>query len=82
MVTIKDISLRCGVSSATVSKALNGSKEISEETAEYIRKVAREMGYLPNATAGLLKLSVPIIWVCCLSTRHKVAWRTNIFKNT
>lgn len=55
MVTIKDISLRCGVSSATVSKALNGSKEISEETAEYIRKVAREMGYLPNATARALK---------------------------
>ncbi|NMA66500.1 MAG: LacI family transcriptional regulator [Clostridiaceae bacterium] len=55
MVTIKDISLRCGVSSATVSKALNGSKEISEETAEYIRTVAREMGYLPNATARTLK---------------------------
>lgn len=55
MVTIKDISKRCGVSSSTVSKALNGYKEIGEETAELIRRAAKEMGYLPNATARALK---------------------------
>ncbi len=55
MVTIKDISKRCGVSAATVSKALNGYPDIGEETAEYIRSVAKEMGYLPNATARALK---------------------------
>ena len=32
MATIKDISKRCGVSPATVSKALNGYGDISEET--------------------------------------------------
>ncbi len=55
MVTIKDISKRCGVSAATVSKALNGYKDIGEETAEYVRNVAKEMGYLPNAAARALK---------------------------
>ncbi len=55
MVTIKDISKKCGVSSATVSKALNGYSDIGEETAEYVRSVAKEMGYLPNATARALK---------------------------
>jgi LacI family transcriptional regulator len=55
VVTIKDISKRCGVSSATVSKALNGYRDIGEETAELIRRVAKEMGYLPNATARALK---------------------------
>ena len=55
MVTIKDISKRCGVSAATVSKALNGYTDIGEETAEYVRNVAKEMGYLPNATARALK---------------------------
>ena len=55
MVTIKDISKRCGVSSATVSKALNGYSDIGEETAAHVRRVAKEMGYLPNATARALK---------------------------
>ncbi|MCE5188581.1 MAG: LacI family transcriptional regulator [Eubacteriales bacterium] len=56
MVTLKDISIECGVSQATVSKALNGLPDIGEETANYIRSVAKRMGYLPNATARALKL--------------------------
>lgn len=55
MVTIKNISEKCGVSRATVSKALNGHSDISEATGNYIRSVAREMGYLPNAAARSLK---------------------------
>ena len=56
MVTITDISRRCNVSRATVSKALNGHSDINAETAAHIRQVAKEMGYLPNATARALKL--------------------------
>ena len=56
MVTLKDISIECGVSQATVSKALNGLPDIAEETAHHIRTVAKKMGYLPNATARALKL--------------------------
>ena len=56
MVTITDISRRCSVSRATVSKALNGHSDINAETAAHIRQVAKEMGYLPNATARTLKL--------------------------
>ena len=56
MVTIKDISEKCGVSRATVSKALNGHADIGAETTAQIRRVAKEMGYLPNATARTLKL--------------------------
>ena len=55
MVTIKDISKKCGFSTSTVSKALNGSSEIGEDTTAIIRKAAVEMGYLPNAAARLLK---------------------------
>ena len=58
MVTLKDISKECGVSQATVSKALNGLPDIGEETANYIRSVADRMGYLPNATARALKLGI------------------------
>jgi LacI family transcriptional regulator len=55
MVSLKDISIKCGVSVATVSKALNGQSDIGKKTAQQIRKVAKEMGYLPNAAARALK---------------------------
>ncbi len=55
MVTIKDISRRCGVSQATVSKALNGYDDVSAETRELVQRTAREMNYLPNAAARQLK---------------------------
>ncbi|MDF3000801.1 MAG: hypothetical protein K0Q48_920 [Bacillota bacterium] len=55
MVSMKDISIKCGVSVATVSKALNGQSDIGKQTAFHIRKVAKEMGYFPNAAARALK---------------------------
>ncbi|MDE6748327.1 MAG: LacI family transcriptional regulator [Lachnospiraceae bacterium] len=55
MVSIKEVARRCGVSVATVSKALNGKSDIGEETKRRIRKIADEMGYLPNATARALR---------------------------
>ena len=55
MVSLKDISQRCGVSIATVSKALNNQSDISDETKRMIRKAADEMGYFPNASARALR---------------------------
>lgn len=55
MVTVKDIAEYCKVSSATVSKALNGYGDISPATADRIRQAARELHYLPNVAARQLK---------------------------
>jgi len=55
MVSMKDIAKRCGVSVATVSKALNGQPDIGEETRARISAVADEMGYLTNSAARALK---------------------------
>lgn len=55
MVSMKDISKVCGVSIATVSKALNDHSDIGEETKANIRQVAKEMGYFPNSSARALK---------------------------
>ena len=55
MVSLKDISVACGVSVATVSKALNDHRDIGEDTKERIRAVAMEMGYSPNSAAKALK---------------------------
>ncbi len=55
MASLKEIALACGVSIATVSKALNDHRDISVGTKERIRQVAKEMGYFPNAQAQALK---------------------------
>ncbi len=55
MVSMKDISIQCGVSVATVSKALNDRGDISRETKERVCRIAKEMGYLPNSSARALK---------------------------
>lgn len=55
MVSMKDISVACGVSVATVSKALNNHSDIGEETKAHIRQTAKKMGYFPNSAAKALK---------------------------
>lgn len=57
MVTMKMLAKECGVSVATVSKALNGAPDISAETAARIQRVASQMGYIPCAAARYLKTS-------------------------
>lgn len=56
MATIKELSLKCGVSVSTVSKALNGYQDISEATRELVIKAAAEIGYFPDANARALKM--------------------------
>ena len=43
MASIKDIAKACGVSVATVSKALNGHNDISQATKEKVREAARQI---------------------------------------
>ena len=57
MVKLKDIAQACGVSPATVSRALNGVTNLSSKNAAHICQVAKEMGYFPNAAARTLKTS-------------------------
>jgi LacI family transcriptional regulator len=53
-VTSKDIAKACGVSRATVDRALNNKTRISDETKEKIVKVAAEMRYRPDLLARSL----------------------------
>lgn len=55
MVSMKDIAAECGVSVATVSKALNNHSDIGEDTKKAICEKARSMGYFPNSSARALK---------------------------
>ncbi|HHE48179.1 MAG TPA: LacI family transcriptional regulator, partial [Candidatus Acetothermia bacterium] len=51
MVTIKDVARVAGVSPSTVSRALNDSPLIREETKARIRRIAAELGYERNELA-------------------------------
>lgn len=55
MVSIRDIAQACGVSVATVSKALNGHHDISQQTRDKVKAKAVELGYQPNSVARALK---------------------------
>ena len=50
-ITIYDLAKEAHVSIATVSKALNNSYTISDQTRERIQTLARQMNYQPNARA-------------------------------
>jgi LacI family transcriptional regulator len=50
-ITSKDIAREAGVSQPTVSRALRGDPRVAPETAERVRTVARQLGYVPHAGA-------------------------------
>lgn len=54
-VTLHDIAAQTGYSINTVSRALRGMSDISEQTAAGIRQVARDMGYTVNQLASSLR---------------------------
>lgn len=56
-ITIKDVAQRAGVSHPTVSRALRGHRSVTPETAKRIRRIAHELGYIPDAGARSLKTS-------------------------
>ncbi len=55
MVSIKTIAEKCGVSIATVSKALNNHSDVSSATKKLVCDTAKKLGYFPNAQARALK---------------------------
>lgn len=55
MPTIRDVAERAGVSTATVSRALNGRGYSSAAVRERVRAAADVLGYVPNALARGLK---------------------------
>ena len=55
MATISDVARRARVSTATVSRALNGVSTVDPELAARVRTAAEELGYQPNGLARNLR---------------------------
>lgn len=54
-VTLHDIAQSLGIATSTVQRALAGNAGVSEKRREEIRRIAAEMGYVPNYHASSLK---------------------------
>ncbi|MCD5414327.1 MAG: LacI family transcriptional regulator [Clostridiales bacterium] len=55
-INIKDVAKKAGVSISTVSRVVNESKVVRQETHKKVMKVIEELGYKPNAIARSLKI--------------------------
>lgn len=55
--TIKDVASKCGVSTATVSRAINNNGYVSKELKDMILSACSELGYISNSTARSLKIN-------------------------
>lgn len=56
MATMRDVAILAGVSTATVSHVINGSKKLSSETTEKVLRAISEVNYKPNTLAKSLRL--------------------------
>ena len=80
MTTIKDVAKKAGVSIATVSCALNGTKQVRPETKARVLAAARALDYIPNSSARNLKIaSSKIIGV--ILTDIKSQFHVDIFNS-
>jgi LacI family transcriptional regulator len=52
---MREIALRAGVSSATVSRVINGSTLVKEKTAKRVREILNDANFIPNPVATTLK---------------------------
>lgn len=64
LATIYDIAKICGVSPATVSKALSGASDVSGATRARVRQAAKSLGYIPDGRARAL--SQDRSWTICV----------------
>ncbi|TCP29640.1 LacI family transcriptional regulator [Scopulibacillus darangshiensis] len=56
MVTIYDIAKRANVSSMTVSRVINNSGTVKEETRKKVEQIIKELNYIPNSAARSLNI--------------------------
>ncbi|HEU4849921.1 MAG TPA: LacI family DNA-binding transcriptional regulator [Terrimesophilobacter sp.] len=63
--TVYDVASRAGVSIATVSRVYRGPERVSENSRRAVERAARELGYVPSASArGLAAGRSGIIGLC------------------
>ena len=80
MVSIKDIAKACGVSAATVSKALHDQKDVGKATKERIKRTAEEMGIFLTQQPGRLRRTGPTTLESSIRMRQQWDLRMSILQ--
>jgi len=79
MAGIRELARECGVSVATVSRALNGHPEVSDATRRQVQEAAARIGYRPSQSARALVRgrsdTVGLLW----DTAYEVSGRRHPF---
>ncbi len=70
--TLKTISRISGLAVPTVSRALNDAPDIGQETKKLVRRIADEIGYVPNRAGVRLRTGRTNVLSLVLSTEHDV----------
>jgi LacI family transcriptional regulator len=70
--TLKTISRLSGLAVPTVSRALNDAPDIGQETKKLVRRIADEIGYIPNRAGVRLRTGRTNVLSLVLSTEHDV----------
>lgn len=68
--TLKTIAQLSGLAVPTVSRALNDAPDIGAETKKLIRKIAKEIGYVPNRAGVRLRTGRTNVISLVMSTEH------------
>jgi DNA-binding LacI/PurR family transcriptional regulator len=77
--TIRDVAKQAGVSPGTVSRAINDSPLVNQETRARIMQVVQELNYIPNLAARRLSIgkTLTIAVIVPFFTRPSVSERLN-----
>lgn len=67
MARINDVAARAGVSTATVSRALNGKSTVDPKLSERVLNAAAELGYQPNGLARNLRRQEAAVFALIIS---------------
>ena len=71
MASIRDVAKKAGVAACTVSRVLNGTAAVSQETRTKIEKAMKELDYIPNELArGMFRQKSGIIAMLVPSIKH------------
>jgi len=65
--TIHDVARAAGVSTATVSRVVNGRGDVTPALAERVAAVVAELGYAPSAGARNLRMQTASVWALVIS---------------
>lgn len=69
--TLKTIALMSGLAVPTVSRALNDAPDIGAKTKELVRKIAADIGYVPNRAGVRLRTGRTNVISLVISTEHE-----------